>query len=76
MRAKALIAATMNKPQSENEAELLVRQSADNNRGGKSKKELYTPVRDVASAATKQREKEGQSGFFGVRSLFSYITRC
>ena len=63
MRAKALIAATMNKPQSENEAELLVRQSADNNRGGKSKKELYTPVRDVASAATKQREKEGQSGF-------------
>ena len=54
----------MNKPQSENEAELLVRQSADNNRGGKSKKELYTPVRDVASAATKQREKEGQPGFF------------
>ena len=64
MRVRALIAATMNKPRSKNETELLARQSADNNRGGKGKKESYTPVRDVASAATKQREKKGQSGFF------------
>ena len=38
---------------SENETELLVRQSADINRGEKRTKELYTPVRDVASVATK-----------------------
>ena len=43
--------------------------------GGKSKKELYTPVHDVVSAATKQREKESQSGFFGKQLLFSYIAQ-
>ena len=35
----------------------------------------YSRERDVASAATKQKEKEGRSGFFGVRSLFSYTTQ-
>ena len=54
MRAKTLIAATKNKSRSEHETELPVRQHSD-------MKEVYTPVGDVASTTTKQKETESRS---------------
>ena len=63
MRVKTLIAATTDKPWRENKTKLLAQQRANISHKEKNTKELYSPIRHVASTATKQKERKDGPGF-------------